>query len=272
MPGYDSAPLVRSKRIWHYAASEVATTKQTIWRRDPDSLNLITTTVKTSLNYLACSLSKIHETKMFITKVNTLVIPTDLLHAIMFRIYTISHFRKYKTWFELHCLWLVRDWWRAKNSICLMTYGTHLAHQMSSNTLSSFRIKCVRMNMISGSTMIFLNFLWRDHKNVTCTLVSDSAGTNHSLGLHSASRVKCTKVEWCRAANLEEQTAKECGIWLRRSYCNSLNTIALSLSTWQISMHRICFVTPGVMTWQTRAVTKPSSLLYFVHTLVTGGF
>jgi hypothetical protein len=68
------------------------------------------------------------------------------------------------------------------------------------------------MNMTSGLTMIFLNFLGRDHKNVTCTLASDSAGTNHSLGLQIASRVKCTIVEWCRAANLEEHTANECGI------------------------------------------------------------
>jgi hypothetical protein len=60
--------------------------------------------------------------------------------------------------------------------------------------------------------MIFLNFLGRDYKNVTWTLMSDSAGTNHSLGLQSALTVKCTKVEWCRVANLEEHTAKECDI------------------------------------------------------------
>ena len=101
---------------------------------------------------------------------------------------------------------------------CLMTHSSDLAHQISSNTLSSFRIKRERMNMTSGSTMIFLNFLWRDHKNVTCTLVSDSAGTNNSLGLQSASHVKCTNLEWCKVANLEEQSAKECSIWLRRSY------------------------------------------------------
>lgn len=47
-----------------------------------------------------------------------------------------------------------------------------------------------------------LNFLGRDHKNVTCTLVSDSAGMNHRLGLQSALHVKCTEVEWCSVANL----------------------------------------------------------------------
>jgi len=49
------------------------------------------------------------------TKVKTLAIPTDLIHAITFCIYTRSHFHEYKPWFELHCLWLVGDWWRAKN-------------------------------------------------------------------------------------------------------------------------------------------------------------
>jgi len=93
-----------------------------------------------------------------------------------------------------------------------MTHGTDLAQQMSTNTLSSFRIKCAQMNMTSASHYYFLNFLGRDHKNVTCTLVSDSAGTNHRACLQSASRAKCTKVEWCSVANLEEHTAKECGI------------------------------------------------------------
>jgi hypothetical protein len=42
--------------------------------------------------------------------------------------------------------------------------------------------------------------------------MSDSAGTNHTLGLQSALLVKCTKVEWCSVAKVEENTAKECGI------------------------------------------------------------
>jgi len=45
-----------------------------------------------------------------------------------------------------------------------MTYSTDLAQLMSSNTQSSFRIKCERMNMTSGSHYDFLNFLGGDKK------------------------------------------------------------------------------------------------------------
>jgi hypothetical protein len=87
------------------------------------------------------------------------------------------------------------------------------------------------MNMTSASTMIFLNFLGRDHKNVTCTLVSDSAGTNHSLGLQSASHVKCTNLEWCKVANLEEQMLKNVVFDSEEAIFPQSNAIALSLST-----------------------------------------
>ena len=72
--------------------------------------------------------------------------------------------------------------------------------------------------MTSGSSIIFLNLLGRDYKNITCNLVSDSAGMNHSIGLQSALRVKCIKVEWCRVAYLEKHTAKNVVIDSRGSY------------------------------------------------------
>jgi hypothetical protein len=49
---------------------------------------------------------------------------------------------------------------------------------------------------------------------------------------------------------------------------NSLNTVTLSLFAWQISTHLLCFLPTGVMTSPTRAVTMPSSLLYFPFEII----
>ena len=53
------------------------------------------------------------------------------------------------------------------------------------------------MNMTSGSHYDFLYFLGRDHKKITCTLVSDTAGMNHTCEVHTGRMVQCSAVAYC---------------------------------------------------------------------------
>jgi len=86
--------------------------------------------------------------------------------------------------------------------------------------------------MTSGSHYDFLNFLGRDHKNITWTLVSDSVRTNNRVGVHSASSAKCTK-RWNGAVLTiwRNILLKNVIFDSEEAVFQRSNTIALSLST-----------------------------------------
>jgi len=86
--------------------------------------------------------------------------------------------------------------------------------------------------MSSGSHYDFINFLERNHKNLACTLVSDSVGMNHRIGLQIASHAKCTK-RWNGAVLTiwRNVLLKNVIFDSEEALFQTSNTIALSLST-----------------------------------------